>query len=81
MTYRKIWVHLTLLAALGLSLGLAPPAHAHGGIGDHLHGPAARWMIELIYLQLLMIPVVGIWLTREAIAAWWPRRRVKEMGV
>ena len=80
MTYRKIWFHLTPLVVLLLSLYLVPSAHAHGGAGDHPHGPVALWMVELIYIQLLMIPVVGLWLLKEVVAAWWPHRPEKKMG-
>lgn len=73
MTSRRTWLFLALLLVVALALLFVAPAHAHGGEGDELQGPAAPWMIGLIYVQLFMIPVVGVWLAGEAVAAWRPR--------
>lgn len=70
---------IALLAPLALAFVLTSPALAHGGEGDQVHGPAALWMVGLIYIQLVMILIVGVWLTQEAVAAWRPRRHAQEM--
>lgn len=61
---------LALMLALLLSLSLALPAQAHGGPGEQLPGPAGPWLASLIYIQLAMLPIIGIWLGRETLAAW-----------
>lgn len=73
MTSRRTWLILALLVVVVLALLFVAPAHAHGGEGDALQGQAASWMVGLIYVQLFMIPVVGVWLAGEAVAAWRPR--------
>lgn len=68
---------LVLPMTLALILLLASPAYAHGGLPEQLHDfyrPIASWMVVLIYIQLALIPVVGIWLVGEAVAAWRPQR-------
>jgi hypothetical protein len=71
---RKVFI-LKLLMPLALSLPVITPAQAHGGGGVELHSPVAPWMAALIYMQLGMVPVIGIWLAREALVAWLPSRR------
>lgn len=73
MTNRRRWLILALLFSLALSLLFISPAQAHGGEGDELRGPAAAWLVVLIYLELALIPVAGVWLISEALAAWRPR--------
>lgn len=60
---------LALILVLSL-LCFAGLASAHGGEEDDLHGLAPAWMIGLIYIQLFMIPAVGLWLIREAFNTW-----------
>lgn len=78
MTNRRTWLFLAPLLGVALALLFVAPAHAHDGAGNELHGPLAPWIIGLVYLQLLLIPIVGIWLTGEAVAAWRPRRQLPE---
>ena len=59
-------VAVTLL----LSLLVVAPAHSHGGEGEGQPDPAGRWLVGLIYAQLVMAPVVGIWLAGETLTAW-----------
>lgn len=62
---------MALLTALMLALLLVSPVGAHGGGDEHVHGSASAWLIGLTYVQLIMIPPVGVWLLQEAAAAWW----------
>lgn len=59
---------LIALALLGL---LVSPVLGHGGDDAIAHGPASAWLIAFTYLQLAGAPIIGLWLLREAIAAWW----------
>ncbi|MDT8305508.1 MAG: hypothetical protein RRC07_06190 [Anaerolineae bacterium] len=70
------WFIPACLMLLLLSLLVISPVHAHGGEGQELPAPPAPWVIALIYVQMLLLPVVGLWLAREALAAWWPQRLV-----
>ncbi|MDX1665075.1 MAG: hypothetical protein R3272_14885, partial [Candidatus Promineifilaceae bacterium] len=72
MLTHKAMLAPALLLTLALALLVAAPVAAHGG-GDG--EPAAPLIVALIYLQLLLIPGVGMWLGREAVDAWRPRRR------
>lgn len=70
---------LAVILVLVLSLFFVGLVSAHGGTGEDLHGPAPAWMIALIYVQLIMIPLIGVWLIREALSAWLsPARRIIE---
>lgn len=65
------WILVTLPVWLALNFLLVSSASAHGGEGDHPAGSTSAWLIGLTYIQLIMIPSVGVWLLREAAAAWW----------
>lgn len=74
------WFISAFLILLVLSLLVISPVYAHGGEGEELHGPPAPWVIALTYIQLLSLPVVGLWLAREAFAAWRPQRLIHKPG-
>jgi hypothetical protein len=68
--------------AVIISFCLAGLASAHGGEGDELNGSAPAWMTGLIYTQLFMIPVVGLWLVRQTLNAWLrPAGQTDNQGV
>ncbi|MDX1615108.1 MAG: hypothetical protein R3300_12420 [Candidatus Promineifilaceae bacterium] len=68
MSNRRTWLFLILV----LMLLLATPAQAHGEEVEEQAGPAGPWLVGLIYLQLLIVPFVGVWLAMELWAAWRP---------
>lgn len=72
MAKRGTWLVAALLISLTLSLLIISPVHAHGGEGDEITAPPALWMMGMMYGELLLIPIVGLWLARKALAAWRP---------
>ncbi len=80
--WREPRLILSITLALFILFCQAGLANAHGGEGDELSGPAPAWMIGLIYVQLFMIPVVGLWLVRQAFNAWLrPVGQIANQGV
>jgi len=73
---------LCVTLAMFISLCFAGLASAHGGEGDELNGPAPAWMIGLTYVQLIMIPLIGLYLAAETFNAWLrPAGRRNNQGV
>lgn len=80
--WREPRLVLSITLALFILFCQAGLASAHGGEGDELYGPAPAWMIGLIYIQLFMIPVVGLWLVRQTFYAWLkPADQIDNQGV
>ena len=61
---------MVAIVALVIAFLFVGPVSAHGGAGDHMEGPAPVWMIVLLYMQFVSMPVVGLWLVKEAVSAW-----------
>lgn len=59
-----------VIVALAIAFLFVGPVSAHGGEGDHLQGSVSVWMIVLLYMQFVSMPVVGLWLVKEAASAW-----------
>lgn len=65
------WFVIGILITLALLGLMVSPAYGHGGEDAVAHGPTLAWFIAFTYLQLAAAPVIGLWLFREAVAAWW----------